>query len=252
MNAGLNLYSIRNLVQTEEDFLDTAHKLREMGYSYLQFSGCPYDAERIRRVSEASGLPIHLTHVPLDRILNDTDALMEEHLRFGCRNIGLGSIPTDSLKQDDACFEMIEKLDKAGAYMESKGFHFFLHHHHYEFVRLSTGQTVFDYIVKNAPGINFTLDTYWLQYAGVDILATIDKLHGRIGCVHLKDYKVSLPDFKPTYESVGSGNLDFKAIVPKMQEAGASYFFVEQDNAADLPDTLGAVERSIQYIRTQL
>ena len=33
MEAGLNLYSIRNLIETEEAFLDTAHKLREMGYT---------------------------------------------------------------------------------------------------------------------------------------------------------------------------------------------------------------------------
>ena len=35
MKAGLNLFSIRNLLQTEQDFLATAIKLKEMGYSYL-------------------------------------------------------------------------------------------------------------------------------------------------------------------------------------------------------------------------
>ena len=31
---GLNLYSVRNLIQTEEDFLKTAKILKEMGYSF--------------------------------------------------------------------------------------------------------------------------------------------------------------------------------------------------------------------------
>ena len=60
MNAGLNLYSIRNLIETEEAFLDTAKKLKDMGYSYLQYSGGVYDPDRISRVSKATGLPITL------------------------------------------------------------------------------------------------------------------------------------------------------------------------------------------------
>lgn len=57
MKAGLNLFSVRGMIRTEEDFLSTAIKLREAGYSYLQYSGAAFDAERIKRVSERSGLP---------------------------------------------------------------------------------------------------------------------------------------------------------------------------------------------------
>ncbi len=264
MNAGLNLYSIHKLLQTEEDFLDAATKLKAMGYSYLQYSGGPYKPDRIRRVSEATGLPIVVTHVPMDRILNDTDKLMEEHASFGCRNIGLGSIPIHSLIADDGiideanCKAAIRKLDQAGAYMEEKGFRFFLHNHHFEFMRMSNGERIFDYIVANAPHINFTLDTYWLQYAGMDILATLEKLKGRIGCVHLKDYKIEKNldsenfDCRPVFACVGCGNIDFKAIVPKMKEAGTEYFLVEQDHACSFPDPLQQVERSIRYILAEL
>ena len=264
MKAGLNLYSIHKLLQTEEDFLDTATKLKAMGYSYLQYSGGPYEPDRIRRVSEATGLPIVLTHIPMDRILNDTDKLMEEHASFGCRNIGLGSIPIHSLLSDDGvineadCKAALQKLEQAGAYMEENGFRFFLHNQQFEFMRMSNGERIFDYIVANAPHINFTLDVYWLQYAGMDILATAEMLKGRIGCVHLKDYAVAkvpdgeLYDIRPMFESVGYGNIDFKAVVPALKEAGAEYFLVEQDNAALLPDTLHQVERSIRYIVNEL
>ena len=71
MKAGLNLYTIHKFLDTEEHFLAAAMQLKEMGCSYLQYSGGPYEPERIRRVSEAAGLPIVLTHVPADRILND-------------------------------------------------------------------------------------------------------------------------------------------------------------------------------------
>ena len=39
MKAGLNLFSVRGMIRTEENFLSTAIKLREAGYSYLQYSG---------------------------------------------------------------------------------------------------------------------------------------------------------------------------------------------------------------------
>ena len=97
MKVGLNLFSIRNLIKSEEDFLDTALKLREMGYSSIQYSGGDFIPERIKRVSEASGLPVCLTHVPYDRIVNETEALMEEHEMFDCKSIGLGGLNSQYL-----------------------------------------------------------------------------------------------------------------------------------------------------------
>ncbi len=46
--------------------------------------------------------------------------------------------------------------------------------------------------------------------------------------------------------------LNFSAILEKMKDCGAQFFFVEQDNAATLPDPLGEVEQSIRYIKKYL
>jgi sugar phosphate isomerase/epimerase len=227
-----------------------------MGYSYIQYSGGAFDADRIARVSTQSGLPVVLTHVPMDRIINDTQALMEEHAKFGCKNIGLGAMPPDAIADESRCKQMIEQLNKAGEVMQQNGFSFFYHHHHFEFFKHG-GQTVFDYIIENAPYINYTLDTYWLQYGGVDVGATIDRLKGRICCVHLKDYMITnTPEnpgaFTPIFAPVGDGNIDFASLLPRMRAAGAQYFLVEQDNAATLPDTMEQVGRSIKYIKANL
>lgn len=263
MNAGLNLYSVCNFLKTEEDFLDAANKLREMGYSYMQYSGGEYIPERLRRVSEASGMPIVLTHMSSEQILNNADKLMEEHAGFGCKNIGLGSIPIiemmDGTTVDEKkCKTIVQQLNDAGEYLQKNGYKFFLHNHHYEFMRMSSGEQIFDYIVENAPYINFTLDTYWLQFAGADVLSVIDRLKGRIECVHLKDYKIVVDtkldyfDCCPAYECVGYGNMDFKTIVPKMKEAGTKYFLVEHDSASTMPDPLAVMEKSIRYIKAEL
>jgi hypothetical protein len=45
------------------------------------------------RASDEAGIPVCLTHVPYDMIINETEKLMEEDAGFGCRNIGLGMLP---------------------------------------------------------------------------------------------------------------------------------------------------------------
>ena len=248
---GINLYSLRNSIKTEPELLETAIKLRDMGYSFLQFSGTAFDADMIKRVSDESGLPFVLTHVPMDRIIGDTDALMEEHARFGCKNIGLGAMGSKIIMDEKACFETIEKLEAAAERMEKNGFSFFYHNHHHEFFKYN-GETIFDHMIKNAPHVNFTFDTYWAQYGGVNVIEFIDKLKGRIACVHLKDYRIALKEkFIPDFAPVGDGTIDFKAIVPKMIEAGAEYLIVEQDNAADAEDPFGEVKRSIDYLKKE-
>lgn len=255
MKAGLNLFSINSLIKTEEEFLQTAIKLKEMGYSYMQFSGAPYDPDKIKRVSDASGLPVCLTHVPYNRIVNETEALMEEHAKFNCKNIGLGVMPFNSILDEKLCLETIDDLEKAAQKMKANGFNFFYHHHHFEFLKHS-GKTILDLLIENAPSVNFTLDTYWLQFGGADILETLDRLKGRYNCVHLKDYQQvynkQLNKIEPNFAPIGSGLLDFKTITKKMKEYGVEYYLVEQDNASYLPDPLGQVKMSIDYINKEL
>ncbi|MBO4353331.1 MAG: sugar phosphate isomerase/epimerase [Clostridia bacterium] len=251
LDTGLNLYSVRNLIQSEDGLLKTTLALKDMGYRYLQYSGAPFDHAAIKRVSEKTGVPFVLTHVPMDRIVGDTEKLMEEHAAFGCRNIGLGAMPAKIIADEAALKETVEKLERAGETMAKNGFKFFYHNHHMEFFRHG-GETVLDYIIRTAPHINFTLDTYWVQYGGGDLYDVIEKLDGRIGCVHLKDYKIVRTgdnSFAPQFAPVGDGNIDFIKVVALMKKKGTEYFFVEQDNAAETDDPLGQVGRSAEYIK---
>ena len=257
MKVGLNLFSIRSYIKTDQDFLSTAIKLKEGGYDYLQFSGAPFDSESIKRVSKKSGLKIYLTHVPIERIINDTQKLMDEHESFGCKNIGLGMMPIECFFNKDLLIEKVALLNEAGRQMAKRGFKLFYHHHHFEFIKLINNKTIMEYMLENAEYINFTLDTYWLQYGGADILAWIKKLSGRIECAHLKDYCISAkmendnkPEIEPNFAPVGSGVLDFKRIIPALKKAGVKYFFVEQDDVDGYEDAFGQVLQSVTYIKS--
>lgn len=257
MKAGLNLYSIRKLIATEKDFIETAKKLKVMGYDYMQFSGVPYNHEMIKRVVDESGMPVVLTHVGFDRIVSDTEKLVEEHLSFGCKNIGLGAMPRDNLKDENEWMKRIDELNVVAEKISKLGAKFFYHNHQFEFFRFSNGKTAFDYMIEDAPNFNFILDSYWVQVGGKDPVTFADRIKGRIECVHLKDYRMDrkinedgTTDFSSRYAPVGGGNLDFKAIVKAWKELGAKYFLVEQDDACDYADPLGQVKQSIDYIKT--
>lgn len=251
MKLGLNLYSIKTLLQNEQDFLKTTIRLKEMGYEVLQFSGAPFDAEMIKRVSEETGIPFVLTHVSDDRIINDTNRLMEEHALFNCKNIGLGALSIETMLDEDKFKSTIEKLNKAGEVMKKNGFNFFYHNHHSEMMRLKSGELKLYYMLKNMPYINFTLDTYWLQFGGLNPVKVFEDFKGRIECVHLKDYRIVFADgaYKPEFAPCGSGTLDFKALIKAGLDSGTKYFLVEQDDAIRYENPLGEVEKSIKYLK---
>ena len=163
-------------------------------------------------------------------------------------------MPVDVITDEVQCKKTVEALNLAGERMQRNGFAFFYHHHHYEFFKHGK-ESVFDYILKNAPYISFTADTYWLQYGGVSVVDYLEKLKDRIGCVHLKDYEIVCKKqngenkIEPKFAPVGQGNIDFKKVIAQMQKSGAKYYFVEQDDAVDYPDPIAEVEKSVRYLK---
>ena len=113
MKFGLNLFSLREQIKTPEDFKNTAARLKSMGYSYLQFSGAPFNSELIKKVSEKCDIPFYLTHVPFDRLENDTKNLVFEHNSFGCTNLGLGMMQFKDMC-DDEIKRNVAKLEDIG------------------------------------------------------------------------------------------------------------------------------------------
>lgn len=249
MKFGLNLYSLREQISTKEDFLKTATKLKELGYDYLQYSGGPWEPEWIREVSEEVGMPVVITHVKLPQMLEDPAKIVAEHRHFGCNNVGLGGFNSRSLPEEEI-LQGIRDIHRAAKELTAEGAKFFYHNHHFDFQKLSDGRTIFEAIIE-CPEVNVILDTFWLQAGGVAILEYIDKLKGRIGCVHLKDY---LPTFEgkaftPQFMPVGDGHINWHAVIPAFLKAGAEYFFVEQDNATKCDDPFEQVGRSIKYLK---
>ena len=122
LKLGAQFYTLRDFTKTPADFNRTMKRIADIGYKYVQVSGVGPDvkADVIKKACDETGLSVYITHTPLDRIMNDTEKVIEEHDMFGCNVIGLGSAGDYSksyegfvrLAQDIA--PAVEKIKKAG------------------------------------------------------------------------------------------------------------------------------------------
>lgn len=93
MILGAQLYTVRDFMKNEEDFARTMDKIAAIGYKYVQVSGIgAVSPEAIKKAVDNTGLKVILTHTSADRILKETDKVIEEHTLFGCDGIGIGGI----------------------------------------------------------------------------------------------------------------------------------------------------------------
>ena len=95
MKTGAQLYTVRAYTQNEKDFAFSMKEIAKMGYKTVQISaiGRELSPRRVREICDDNGLQIVLTHSDGNRILYDTQRLIEEHDILGCDYIGLGAMP---------------------------------------------------------------------------------------------------------------------------------------------------------------
>lgn len=248
MKLGAQLYSLRTFAQTPEDLKATLLKLKKMGYQNAQFSGVAYmEPEVWATISKETGMEIVCTHNSFDRIVNDTDRLIEEHKIFGCPVIGIGSMPNEyrgTLAGLEAFLAVMEAPVKK---IEAAGLHFAYHNHHFEFAPFSDAEgCAMDLMIERCPTWHFILDTGWVNFAGKNVVEYIERIGGeRLRDVHFKEFKTN--DMS-TICPCGEGFSDFPAIIAACQKVGVKHALVEQDNAPEKPDPFNEMQRSAEYL----
>lgn len=228
---GLQLYTIRDFMKTEEGIRESFQKMRKYGYTQAQTAGCAISYADFGRIAREEGIEIIGTHDNFDRMINDFELSLEQHKLLGTNNMGIGSFRYQSLDDVKA---FIDKANMVGEKAASNGMKFTYHHHSYEFFRWPNGKTTMDMLVEglDPDNISFVLDTYWVQHGGGDIRYWIEMLQGRIDILHLKDMKRINPQEHINahqYAEIGRGNMNWDLILDTAKKTGIEYYVVEQD-----------------------
>lgn len=240
MKIGVQLYTLHDYCKTLEDFSETLKKVADMGFTTVQVSGtCEYEPEWLRDELKKNGLTCPLTHTPFARMQEMPETVAAEHSVFDCQYIGLGGLPglwdPDAEKRREAVLRFPALAKPVAQAFAKAGKYFMYHNHDKEYQIMIDGKTAMEFLSDSfAPDeMGFTLDTYWVKAGGGDPISEINRLSGRLPCVHFKDYKEEA-DGTHHYTWCGGGNLDFEKIGDALVKAGTDYVFIEQD--ATFPD----------------
>lgn len=242
MEIGAQLFTLREACQTLDGFAETLARVADIGYRTVQVSGtCAYEADWLREQLRKNGLRCVLTHTAPKRLLDCPDTVADEHDVFGCEYVGLGYYAFEKAEDRNAFLEQYRPVMQA---LKARGKYFMYHNHDSEFKRLD-GCTVLEWLArKTAPEeMGFTLDTFWVQAGGGDPADWLERLSGRVPCIHLKDYA-----YGRKMAVVGEGNLNFDRIFQKAQDAAVQYMLVEQDDCNG-EDPFACLKRSYDNLR---
>jgi len=250
MKIGAQLYSVRDYTKTLDDFSETLKKIADIGYSTVQVSGtCAYPAQWLKEELEKCGLSCVLTHIKAQKLLEETKTVAEEHKIFGCKYVGIGSIPGSFKNGMTDYMSFVKNFMAVSKYLSDEGLYFMYHNHNAEFSKSDNGEIFLKRLAEDFPAklLGFTLDTYWVQAGGGDVAWWIRNLNGRVPCVHLKD--MAFKDGSVRMAPVGEGNMNFDSIINACADAGTEHVLVEQDDCYG-EDPFECLKRSYKYLCT--
>ena len=247
----LQLYTIRNIL--EQDFAGGLRKVAQIGYQNVEVASLgEHSPKDVRRMCDDIGLTIVAWHTPLDAIDSDLDPLILATEALGCRYVVIAYLPSE-LRTRAGYTQVARTLDRVGRGVAQAGQTLCYHHHSFEWESLP-GATGAD----DARGIDILLnqtdrahvqvelDLYWVQHAGDDPLAWMNRLSGRVPLLHVKDM-ADAPDHH--FCEVGTGIVDIPWAVAQAQRYGIKHLIVEQDANWIDGDALASARMSYENLK---
>ena len=246
---GAQYFTLREFIQTVEDFEETCRKVSEMGYKIVQISGTPLKAFDMKPILDKYGLEVMLTHRSWKDFRENLEDVIEYNKTLGSELCGLGMMPFEIAETSESVTEFIREANAIAKRLRAEGLYFGYHNHAFEFSKLD-GKYVMDRLVEETNPEEFKLivDVYWLWVGGVIPEEFIKKHGNRIMAIHFKDLRVN-PNNTTEMAEIGVGNLNWDAIIAACEESGAKWAFVEQDTCRT--DPFECMKTSYEFLKTK-
>ena len=225
----VNLFTVRQFVKTPQDIASTLKKVRTIGYQAVQCSAHGViEPKELRRIADNEGVRICATHTDYCRLRDETQSVIEEHRILGCNHPAVAGLPQEYRENAEGYQRFAAEAEQIGRKLSEAGMTFSYHNHSFEFEMMGGRSGMSILFETTAPAhLKSELDTYWVQYAGADPSAWIERLSDRIVLLHVKDMAVR--GFDQLFAEVGKGNLNWPAILAAARQAGVEWYIVEQD-----------------------
>ncbi len=248
MGVGLQLYTLRD--QMAEDMKATLTKVSELGYEGVEFAGYfDMEAAELRSLLDELNLKAIGSHVGPARLRNELQAEIDYVKTIGGSYLICPHIAEEERKNAEDWKKLAAFFQEVGEEANRQGLTFAYHNHAFEFDIQVEGEFAFDaiYSITNPSAVQVEMDVCWVQFAGQDPLAYIEKYTNRLPLLHLKDFNKAEDGSIITLE-LGQGLVQLNDVVSASSQAGVKWLIVEQDHCQNHP--LVSISNSMEWLKS--
>lgn len=247
---GLQLYSLRG--EFIRNVPVTLEKVKAFGFREVELASTyNLSPERFKQMLDANGLKAVGGHYPFERYRDDAEGIAREAKTLGLEYVGCAWIPHEAPFDEKECREAIAVFNRAGEALAKHGLKFFYHVHGYEFHPYGDG-TLLDLMMKETKPefVRWEMDVFWVVHPGHDPVKLLRKYGSRWELVHVKDMKKGVKgDLSGKSDvtndvAVGTGQMDWAAILKAAAEAGVKHYFIEDES----PTVTEQIPQSLRYL----
>ncbi len=252
-SIGVQLYTVRAVLPQKP--AETLRAIKAIGYREVEATYAGLDqiwpsiqAARLNAVS------VHLDNTLMNAGKEDDLArAIDQAKKWGFAYAVFPYLPPAERGGLEKIRVLCDKLNRAGEKCRAAGLKFAYHNHAFEFEPMegTTGfQVMIDRLDKNLCG--FEMDCFWVSVAGHDPVELLHKLSGRVPLLHLKDKASGTPVMfkesvdRTAFKEVGSGIIDWPAVLRAAASSGVQHYFVEQDQTPGEP--VESLRQSFGYL----
>ena len=260
---GVQLYTVRGTLMNDSDHV--LKTIAEIGYKEIEGANRADLIALIPQIKALGMTPVSC-HVETPLITGDwekyknlkqvpVEEAIESLKKAGVEYFTMDYIQTQARGDLDFYRKTADNMNRTAELCHKAGLKFAYHNHAFEFAGKKGERPIdifHDRLDKKLVALE--LDVFWVSVAGNDPVETMHLWKGRVGLLHLKDKAKGIPAQytetvpKTTFMEVGSGSLDFPAILKAAPAAGVKHYFVEQDQTVG--DPLDSLKKSFEYLKT--
>ena len=260
--VGVQLYTVRGVLPKDSEHV--LKTIADIGYKEIEGQGREGLIALAPRIKELGMTPVSC-HVETPLITGDwekykmkevpLEEAIESVKKIGVQYFTMAYIQPQARGDLDFYKKTADNMNRVGEQCHKAGLQFAYHNHAFEFGG-KPGERPIDVFHERLDKklVALEMDVFWVSVAGNDPIEMMKLWKGRVQLLHLKDkekgtpvqYSESVP--KTAFKEVGSGVLDFPAILKAAPAAGVKHYFVEQDQTPG--DPLDSLKKSFDYIQS--
>lgn len=222
----------------------TLKALRASGVTQVEaFNTLGMQPAAFKALLDQAGLMASGSHVSLKDLRENVPGIIETARIVGYRYVGVAWLKPQGAGADQGIGPA--EIDAAiAAYrsacpaLKAAGLRVMYHLHGYEFRADGTGTLLDRLLAGLDPAcVELQMDVFWVLKAGVDPVALLEKLGGRVKLLHVKDMAPGSTageftgsarpgDFAP----IGQGSVDWTALLAAARKAGVDWYVLEDES----------------------